>query len=268
MAKFPVQTKAEIGKQKVKVPKDILNIILGENMSKARRFIIEYNMVEAGGEAAGKMELLSTSYEDALKFAVEKKFDVDGVKDFEANFKAAQSAAKRGKTKRKDMPVIDDADVKKLQARLQKGTLDITKPFHKDTDPKDPFPTGLQGLDAQEFMKRGLKDGSKTDDIVPVSIKKKKISDLIPIQKQIFYDKSMEATAKFGIKGTTDFVSNKSFFVTSDDNFIIDGHHRFLSAMLLDPNMKINALSIDLPIKKLLPLAVAYGDALGNKRNA
>ena len=54
-------------------------------------------------------------------------------------------------------------------------------------------------------------------------------------------------------KGSKNFIQNKSFFVVSGDNFIIDGHHRFLSALLIDPNMKINALSIDLPIKKLLP---------------
>ena len=39
-------------------------------------------------------------------------------------------------------------------------------------------------------------------------------------------------------------------------------------ALLLDSNMKVYVLEIDLPISKLLPLSIAYGDAIGNKRNA
>jgi hypothetical protein len=62
-------------------------------------------------------------------------------------------------------------------------------------------------------------------------------------------------------------LGNKTFFITSADNFIIDGHHRWLSGIVLDPNLKVNTLSIDLPIKDLLPMAIAYGDAIGNKRN-
>jgi hypothetical protein len=62
-------------------------------------------------------------------------------------------------------------------------------------------------------------------------------------------------------------LGNKTFFITSADNFIIDGHHRWLSGIVLDPNLKVNTLSIDLPIKDLLPMATAYGDAIGNKRN-
>jgi len=226
-------------------------------------------LFEAGGESAGSLELVSTSVAKAREFARKKNFNLDKeLPNFEANYKLAQKKASMGKTKRKDMPVIDDSDVKKFQRRLETGIIDINKPFSKQTNSKNPFPTGLSGLAAKEFIGNGLRDGSKKDDIIPVTITKVSIKALKPIQKQIYYDKSMGATIQFGVKGSKNFIQNKSFFVISGDNFIIDGHHRFLSALLIDPNMKVNALSIDLPIKKLLPLSLAYGDAIGNTRNA
>ena len=222
---------------------------------------------EGGGESAGSMELDATSVEDASKFA-----DKIGLKndlpDFVSNYKKAKKIVSIGRTKRKDMPVINDDDVKKFQARLEKGEIDIRKPFAKDTSVKNPFPAGLSGMKAKDFLKNGLKDGSRNDDIVGVTIKTVMVKNLKPIQKQIYFDKSAKATAQFGVEGTTNFLKNKTFFITSKDNFIIDGHHRFLSAMLVDPNMKVHALSVDLPIKELLPLSLSYGDSIGNKRNA
>jgi hypothetical protein len=166
------------------------------------------------------------------------------------------------------MPVINDGDVKKFQKRLEDGTIDINKPFAKDPEVgSNPFPEGLSGLKAKNWLEKGLKDGSKTDDIIDVSITKIAVKDLKPIQRQIYYDKSMGETIKQGVDKSINFVTNKSFFIISGDNYIIDGHHRYLSALLLDPSAKVNALKINLPINKLLPMATAYGDAIGNKRN-
>ena len=220
------------------------------------------------GEKAGTLELHTTEVEKAKVYAKKIKIDVDkDIPNFDANYKKAQEMANLGKTKRKDMPVIDDNQVKQFQARLEKGYVDINKPYSKTFNEKNPFPTGLSGFKAKDFLTRGLKDGAKNDDIIDITIKNIPVNKLKPIQKQIYVDKSLDATAKFGIDGTTKFLTSKTFFIASDDNFIIDGHHRYLSAMLIDPNMKVNVLSIDLPIKDLLPLSTAYGDAIGNKRN-
>lgn len=220
-----------------------------------------------GGQAPGKMEIDKMSLDDAVKFMSDRGLDPFTIPNFEKHFEAAKKKAKKGKTKRKDMPVIENEDVRKLQARLKNGTLDINKPLAKDTDPKNPFPQGLSGLEASKFMERGLKDGSIKDDQIDVNITRVKIGDLTPIQRQIYFDKSMGATIKFGIDTSIDFIKNKSFFIISKDKYIIDGHHRYLTAMLIDPNMMVNALMIDLPLKKLLPLSVAYSDAIGHKRN-
>ena len=58
--------------------------------------------------------------------------------------------------KRKDMPVIDNRDVKLLQKRLQTGSIDINKPFAKNDLPDDPFPQGLNRQTGKIWMRSGL----------------------------------------------------------------------------------------------------------------
>lgn len=227
------------------------------------------------GQEAGKLELVQTPIEKAKKYAEDifKKYGSTvekDIPDFEKNYKLAQKKANMGKTKRKDMPVINDVDVKKFQQRLSQGFIDINKPFAPETNSKNPFPTGLSGELAKQWLKNGLKsndNGDPDDDIVKVKKVQIAAEKLVPIQKQIYLDKSLKGTAKFGIANSMSFLKS-SVFIISSDNRIIDGHHRFLSAILIDPKMKVTALEIDLPISKLLPLTLSYGDAIGNKRNA
>ena len=237
--------------------------------------LVQY-LTEAGGaqsgQSAGKLEIDNMTLEQAKEFASKGKGGIDIEKDvphFDFNFKIAQKLARLGKTKRKDMPVIEDEDVKKFQKRLEDGTIDIHKPLAKDPLVKrNPFPTGLSGLDAKKWLSLGLKDGSIKDDQIDVRITKVKIKDLKPIQRQIYFDKAVGAIKEFGIESALTYTKEKSFFIISDDNYIIDGHHRWLSTLLLEPTASVNALKIKLPIDKLLPMATAYGDAIGNKRNA
>jgi len=231
-------------------------------------------LLEAG-ESAGKMELVKTPVESAYKFAKIKFEDKSEsieheIPNFKENYLFAQKQAGTGKTLRKDMPVIDEKDIKDIQTRMKKGMIDITKPFSNKTDSSNPFPDGLSGREAQQWLSNGLKykDGSKNDDVIKASIGKEIVGNLKPIQKQIYADKSIGITASVGVKKTKDFLQNKSTFVISKDNHIIDGHHRYLSGLLVDPKMRVKVLRIDLPVKKLLPLSLSYSDAVGNKRNA
>lgn len=228
-----------------------------------------YLMEKGGGAAAGKLEVVTTSLEDAREYALSKFPTLDkDIPDFDKNYVLAQKLAYKGNTKRKDMPVITSRDVDKFQKRLSKGKLDIIKPFSKDTVPSNPFPEGLSGDKADKFLKAGLKknDGNERDDVVKVTRDKISAKDLTPIQDQIYFDKGLGTIAKNGVNGTIKLLNSKVLIVSSD-NRIIDGHHRFLSAILLDRNMKLNVLKISLPLAKLLPLALAYGDSIGNKRN-
>lgn len=240
------------------------------NLVEAAKSVI---LNEGGGQAAGTMEVTRTSVKDAKEHG-ERVMNSFGrsleeeIPDFEKNYKMAQKLASMGYTRRKDMPVITSKDVRQFQQRLKDGVIDVAEPFRPDRW-EDPFPEGLSGTDAKDWLESGLEiyDGEKKDDIVSTKITKVKARDLRPIQEQIYFDKSMETVGKNGVQKTRDFIGKKAILIASSDNYIIDGHHRFLSAILVDPSMKVQILKIDLPISTLLPMATAYGDAIGNKRN-
>ncbi|MEA2022436.1 MAG: hypothetical protein U9N08_08175 [Candidatus Caldatribacteriota bacterium] len=235
-----------------------------------------YLQEKEGGAIAGKLEISDLSVEEAKKFA-EKEFKKQNldlseeIPNFESNFLHARKLAKLGHTKRKDMPVITSRDVKLFQQRLKDGYIDIHKPFSKvkvTDNPNDPFPEGLSGTKAKQWLQNGLKkfDGSETDDKIKITEKKIKVSDLKPIQEQIYFDKVIKKRAKENTQNSVNFIKS-SFFIVSSDNYIIDGHHRFLSGCLTNPDLKINAVVIDLPINTLLPMVLSYSDAIGNSRN-
>ena len=222
------------------------------------------------------MELVKTNVDKAYEYAkslfdkkgldIEKKFP-----NFKKNYEFAKKQASGGKTKRADMPVIDEKDVKDFQKRLANGYIDWKPPFKEPSNKKDPFPEGLRASDAQEWLTAGKGDesgdGEWPDDKIKAKLGKETVGKLKPIQKQIYADKSIEATIQFGIDVTKNFLQSQSTFIISSDNFIIDGHHRYLSGLLIDPKMKVNVLRVEAPISKLLPMSLSYSDAVGNKRN-
>jgi len=229
-----------------------------------------------GGSDAGKLELHKTPLPDAIKYATElfisegKDLDKE-LPQFADNYIRVQNLSQRGHTKRKDMPVIDTKDIKRFQKRIKNGFIDIVDPHpHDELHLEiDPFPVRLSGNQAKKWLQDGLKrnDGDAHDDKVNVKLETIPVGLLRPIQQQIYFDKSIANIAKDGSKGSRKFLGGDSVFIASADHKIIDGHHRFLTGMLIDPSIKVKVLVIDLPISKLLPLAVAYGDSIGNERN-
>ena len=228
-----------------------------------------------GGAKAGKLELIKINLDKAKAFAEDifKKNNRDleeELPDFDDNFIKAQRIAGGGFAQRKDMPVISNNDVKNLQRTLKKGEIDITKPFSSPVVANDPFPQGLDKGTGKSWLKSGIKrnDGDAKDDVVNVKIKKVSVGNLKPIQAQIYFDKSIAKASRDGVESSRKFLTSKeNNFIVSKDNRIIDGHHRFLTTVLIDPKIKVNCLKIDLPIKELLPLTLAYTDAIGNIRN-
>lgn len=218
---------------------------------------------ESGGESPGSLDIRNTSIEEAIEYITSMGLNIPNLQD---NLTLAYELFNLGKTTRKDMPVISDEDTRDFQKHLQNGFIDLANPFADRTDPSDPFPQGLTDREATNFMSNGIRDKSKPDDRIDVRITMQKAKDLIPIQAQCYIDKSVKSIAKGGIESTKQFLSS-TILVISSDQRIIDGHHRFLSALIIDPNMKLKCLEVDLPIKTLLPLARAYGDAKGNARN-
>lgn len=93
------------------------------------------------------------------------------------------------------------------------------------------------------------------------------VSALLPTQKQIWLDKAIADPLQHGKLSPGDARLNL-IIITSKDGYILDGHHRFTSALLSDPKLKQRTLLVDLPIDKLVPLAKKYGESVGNEARA
>ena len=227
-------------------------------------------------------EIANLPLKDAIDYAnsefmkYQGKSVYDVIPNFDRNYERARNLAGYGRTYRREMPVIRSYQVKLFQFRLQNGYIDVNPPYSKDAQDwirryGNPFPEGLTGEQAERFLEDGLPihdGGQKTDDSVQCFETTVSAGDLRPIQKQIYLDKCLGAIARGGVENTRNFlVGENKNLICSTDNYIIDGHHRWLSAILIDPSIRLHVLSVDLPIKKLLPLALSYGDATGNRRN-
>jgi hypothetical protein len=127
----------------------------------------------------------------------------------------------------------------------------------KEIDPEK-FPNPGRPNDKDFFIK-GKQDGEAQDDIVhsnKVSIPAKSLK---PSQDAIYLGKSV-GMAIHGVEG------GDLEAVISDDNRILDGHHRWAATMLNNPDAKINGTKSNLKIGDLIPVLRQAGDALGNKR--
>jgi len=236
------------------------------NMIRFNQFLNE----ASGGKEAGRMELLSTDVHTARAYAEKKIPDLDtSIPNFDKNYAIAQGSARYGLANRRDMPVITSRDVHEFQRRLKSGEIDINRPFSPRTNDVNPFPMGLSGKLADEFLINGIHDGTIKDDRIKTSTGKVKVSTLKMLQKQVYVDTTIDGMVVGGrsVAASRAFLESKTYFIISEDGYILDGHHRFLSAVLIDPNMKVGVLKIGLPIAKLWPVSLAYSDAVGNERN-
>lgn len=89
---------------------------------------------------------------------------------------------------------------------------------------------------------------------------------LKPVQKEIYLDKSAKDILKHGEYRTKVYLRNHSTITVSKDLFIVDGHHRWLSAMLINPKMSIKVFQIGLAFTELYRPMIAYSNALQNTR--
>lgn len=219
-------------------------------------------IAEAGGREAGKYEVTKIDVATAVEL-MEKNgyFQYIEKEEFKRNFLTLQRLAKTGETKRKDMPVLSGGDVSMFADKLTDGLIDVHKPY---------FDFTTKGLiinttNAEVFLTAGKLDGVEDDDKVSAKFEPITANKLKPIQEQIYFDECM-GFLEHGLSKAIAIVESKNS-VVSNDNYIIDGHHRWGFAMLFAPTMKFRCLSIDLEIEKLVKVALNFGDALGNARN-
>jgi hypothetical protein len=80
-----------------------------------------------------------------------------------------------------------------------------------------------------------------------------------PMQRQIYVDRAIDGTAEHGVAEATRFLTSRPI-VTDYRHDIVDGHHRWLSAMLINPKLVLPHWRIELPIEELLSDLLAFSD--------
>jgi hypothetical protein len=179
------------------------------------------------------------------------------------------------------MPVIEPGktsdtspkgNLKDLKAKLASGDLDVKPPFAPD---EEKFPEDLAGKSTQErerYLTKGQRDKNTNDDSAvtltpgPISV-----ATSFPTQKQVYLDKSMWNIMNFGPtpKGGTAFGKpNLIAIVDGNNNFILDGHHRWSSAYISGgPQAKIKVQKlVGLDIPTAIAALRSVGNAFGNKQ--
>ena len=82
------------------------------------------------------------------------------------------------------------------------------------------------------------------------------VGELSPIQKEINLEKVASMMEKHQA-GEIDLVTGKPVMVTEDE-YIIDGHHRWYALRELDETNEMETINIQLPVKKLLEVVKEY----------
>lgn len=231
-----------------------------ESVEQRRRAV----MHESGADV---MNVGNTPVEKArdLMAAVFSKYNRDFDKElpnFNENYVALQRRVKGAfDIPRDQMPVIRQMDLKELDKRLKAGHLDIFQPWAKGALYT---PTNFSGDDTGTWLKLGLQDGSKTDDMIDTQWTSISAKSLLPTQGQVWVEKLAIEMGKGGTPKPGSSITDTTIIV-SGDNYIVDGHHRWAQVMLTDPGMKMKVLYVPIPIKTLVRIGKTYGVAMGNK---
>lgn len=226
-------------------------------------------------EEDNKLNVATLPLAKARKYA-EEQFKKAGksldevLPDFDKNYMLLQKSTKKAKdVPRIEMPVIEPEDMKKFQSDLNKGKVDIFKPYAEKEWSKikmnDPFPKDLDSNKGKEWVVLGTKDGDNKDDIVKAKMGAFPVSKIYPSQSQIWLEKLISNVVKFGPAKQGSPVTKTTIIVTKD-KYILDGHHRFGQAMLSDPSLKMTSLFIPIDFDQMLKIGRSYGNALGHKQ--
>ena len=111
----------------------------------------------------------------------------------------------------------------------------------------------------KNFFKRGYKDDEVMDDVVKTKPVKIQASQLKPSQDAVYLGKAL-GMAIGGVEG------GNLEAVISQDNRILDGHHRWAATIFNNPKARVGGVQAELKIGDLVPVLRQAGDALGNKR--
>lgn len=122
---------------------------------------------------------------------------------------------------------------------------------------------------AKAAYKGGKKDGDDTDDVIPSSKVSVAAAKLKPSQKEVVPQKAVEFafSAIMKIKPMESGPGGDLQAIISNDNYIMDGHHRWAATFLVDPSAALQATQIDLPGAALVTALNVVTKGLGRGGN-
>ena len=131
----------------------------------------------------------------------------------------------------------------------------------------EPIPLSqIKSKNATMAAGSGTKDGDMSDDATDADLKARvTVGSLKPMQKEVIPDKALSFALGFLRDGTPDLDDMEA--IVSNDNYIMDGHHRWAARTLIDPNAKVTVAAIDLPAADLVSALNIYTAARGVKGN-
>lgn len=185
--------------------------------------------------------------------------------DFDKNYKMLQDKCSKAlDIPRIEMPVIEPDDIIEFKKDLKKGHIDIFPPY---TLGSPYFPKDLDKRSGEDWIGLGMQDGDPKDDIVFAQIKRIPAKDLLPTQSQIWLEKVIGSMIQFGLPKEGSPIS-ETVIITSEEGYILDGHHRFGQAIIGNPTLQIQCLFVPMDIDLLLKVGRSYGNAIGNRQKA
>jgi hypothetical protein len=124
---------------------------------------------------------------------------------------------------------------------------------------KDPIPLSqINAQTAKAAMDSGQKDGNPQDDMVQVGKFDGAATSLKPSQKEIILVKAFNMALNSTVCGGKFPPGGELGSIVSDDDFIMDGHHRWAQTLLVAPSATIQAAQIPLPGQKVVSLLNVY----------
>lgn len=169
-----------------------------------------------------------------------------------------EGSSKRTITKSQLQKLIREALKEKVNERTIQG-------FDASEFP-DPLPADM----GKSFMAKGWDDNprdgdadsEKSDDVVQAGSVSIPAAKLMPSQNAVFLGKALGMSMVPKLSSGGDIKA-----VISEDNHILDGHHRWAATHIRTKGAAdIQGTRIMLPIKQLIPVLRAAGDAYGNQR--
>lgn len=118
---------------------------------------------------------------------------------------------------------------------------------------------------AKNAIRNGRKDSNQTDDVAMHKKAAISVKDLKPAQTEIIKEKAFSMAIGMLMKGKWDNQDLES--IISNDNYIMDGHHRWAAVSLISPNAKVIGTVNNLPGVALVSVLNIVTKSMGKSGN-